>query len=65
MSSLVRQTVLGASGLCLRTMVGNSEEVQSGSIAYQRVAPGTTCDSLAGKPWPVRAAPVPGTTDPA
>jgi hypothetical protein len=59
-SGLVRQRVLGADGLCLRTMVGDSEEIQMGTVAYARVADGTTCQSLAGKPWPVHAAPVKG-----
>jgi hypothetical protein len=60
-SGLVRQRVLGADGLCLRTMAGDSEEVQMGTLAYRRVPEGATCQSLAGKPWPVRAPPVPGT----
>jgi hypothetical protein len=60
-SGLVRQRVLGADGICLRTMVGDSEEVQMGTLAYARVEDGTTCQSLGGKPWPVHAAPVKGT----
>ncbi len=62
LSGLVRQRVLGADGLCLRSMAGDSQEVQMGTIAYRRVASDTTCQSLAGKPWPVHAAPVKGTS---
>lgn len=51
-----RQQILGAKGLCLRAMAGDSSESQSGTFAYRAVASGTTCASLAGKPWPVQAA---------
>ena len=50
-----KQQILGASGLCLRAMAGDSSEAQHGSFAYHPVPPGTTCQSLAGKPWPVKA----------
>jgi hypothetical protein len=50
-----KQQVLGASGLCLRAMAGDSTELQKGTFAYRPVPAGTTCQSLAGKPWPVKA----------
>lgn len=52
-----RQQILGASGFCLRAMAGDSSDVQSGTFAYRAVPAGTTCASLAGKPWPVQATP--------
>jgi hypothetical protein len=55
----VKQKILGASGLCLKLMAGDSEETQTGWFAFRRVEPGTTCHSLAGKPWPVKAGPPP------
>ena len=60
-----KQQILGASGLCLRAMAGDSTESQNGTFAYRPVPAGTTCQSLAGKPWPVKAqrkaaAPAPG-----
>ncbi|HEX7499974.1 MAG TPA: hypothetical protein VF524_06665 [Polyangia bacterium] len=53
----LRQKILGAKGLCLKLMAGDSDETQTGWLAYRRVEPGTTCQSLAGKPWPVKAGP--------
>ena len=53
----LKQKILGAKGLCLKLMAGDSDETQTGSFAYRRVEPGTTCQSLAGKPWPVKAGP--------
>jgi hypothetical protein len=53
----LKQKVLGAKGLCLKLMAGDSDETQTGAFAYRRVEPGTTCQSLAGKPWPVKAGP--------
>jgi hypothetical protein len=50
-----RQKILGASGLCLRAMAGDSSETQKGTFAYRPVPAGTTSQSLAGKPWPVQA----------
>jgi len=50
-----KQQILGASGLCLRAMAGDSTESQEGTFAYRPVPAGTTCQSLAGKPWPVKA----------
>jgi hypothetical protein len=50
-----KQQILGASGLCLRAMAGDSTESQKGTFAYRPVPAGSTCQSLAGKPWPVRA----------
>jgi hypothetical protein len=49
-----KQQILGASGLCLRAMAGDSSEIQRGVLAYRPVPAGTTCQSLAGKPWPVK-----------
>jgi hypothetical protein len=53
----LKQKILGAKGLCLKLMAGDSDETQTGAFAYRRVEPGTTCQSLAGKPWPVKAGP--------
>jgi len=50
-----KQQILGARGLCLRAMAGDSTESQKGTFAYRPVPSGTTCQSLAGKPWPVKA----------
>jgi hypothetical protein len=50
-----KQHILGARGLCLQAMAGDSTESQHGTFAYSPVLPGTTCQSLAGKPWPVKA----------
>ena len=55
----LKQRILGASGLCLKLVAGDSDETQTGWFAYRRVEPGTTCHSLAGKPWPVKAGPPP------
>lgn len=55
-----RQQILGASGLCLRAMAGDSNDLQSATFAYRAVPAGTTCASLVGKPWPAQApAPAP------
>jgi hypothetical protein len=51
-----KQQILGASGLCLRAMAGDSSESQRGTFFFKRAASNTTCQSLAGKPWPVKAA---------
>lgn len=56
-SAKLRQRILGASGLCLKLIAGDSDETQTGWFAFRRVAPGTTCQSLAGKPWPAKAGP--------
>jgi hypothetical protein len=53
MSVRMVQTVLGARGLCLRLTAGDSDDTERGSFSYRRVPAGTTCQSLAGKPWPV------------
>ena len=53
----LKQKILAAKGLCLKLMAGDSDESQTGAFAYRRVEPGTTCQSLAGKPWPVKAGP--------
>lgn len=51
----MKQEILGASGLCLKLIAGNSDEIQAGWFAYRRIQPGNSCRSLAGKPWPVKA----------
>jgi hypothetical protein len=51
----LKQKILGAKGLCLKLMAGDSDETQTGAFAYRRVDPGTTCQSLTGRPWPVKA----------
>ena len=53
----LKQRILGASGLCLKLIAGDSDETQTGWFAFSRVEPGTTCHSLAGKPWPAKAGP--------
>jgi hypothetical protein len=50
-----KQQILSASGLCLRAMAGDSSEIQRGTLVYRPVPAGTTCQSLAGKPWPAKA----------
>jgi hypothetical protein len=55
LSVRMKQTILGASGLCLKLIAGDSDETQTGSFAYRRIQPGNSCRSLAGKPWPVKA----------
>lgn len=50
-----RQKLLGASGFCLKLMAGDSDETQTGWFAMRRVPAGSTCQSLEGKPWPVKA----------
>jgi hypothetical protein len=52
----IKQKVLGATGLCLKLVAGDSDETQTGRFAYRRVPPGTSCAALADKPWPVKAA---------
>jgi hypothetical protein len=49
----VKQKILGATGLCLKLMAGDSDESQIGQIAYRRVPIGTSCRTLATQPWPV------------
>ena len=51
----LKQKILGASGFCLKLMAGDSDDTQTGVFAYRRVEPGTTCQSLATRAWPVRA----------
>jgi hypothetical protein len=50
-----KQHILGARGLCLRAIAGDSTEFQRGAFAFTPVLPETTCQSLAGKPWPIKA----------
>jgi hypothetical protein len=58
----VKQKVLGASGLCLKLMAGDSEETQTGWFAFRRIPIGSNCRNLADKPWPVKAGPPAGST---
>jgi hypothetical protein len=51
----LKQKILGAHGFCLKLLAGDSDDTQTGTFSYRRVEPGTSCQSLAGKPWPVRA----------
>ncbi len=51
----VHQTILGAEGACLSVLAKDTREVVSGPRAYVPVPPQTTCEQLAGKPWPVKA----------
>ncbi|WP_373045867.1 hypothetical protein [Vulgatibacter sp.] len=51
----VAQQILGTSGSCLEMMARDSTERVSGSFAYKRVPPGTTCESLLQAAWPVQA----------
>jgi hypothetical protein len=53
----LKQKVLSAKGFCLKLMAGDSDETQNGWFTYRRVDPGSTCQSLAGKPWPAKVAP--------
>jgi hypothetical protein len=53
----LKQKILGAHGFCLKLMAGDSDDTQTGSFAYRRVEPGTTCQSLAAAAWPVHAKP--------
>jgi hypothetical protein len=53
----LKQKILGASGFCLKLIAGDSDETQTGWFAFRRVEPGTTCHTLVGKPWPVKAGP--------
>jgi hypothetical protein len=53
----VKQKILGASSVCLKLLAGDSEEKQTGHFAYRRVPIGTSCRTLADKPWPVTAGP--------
>lgn len=50
------QKILGANGFCLRLIAGDSQETQTGSFAYRKVPLGTSCKTLQGKPWPIKAA---------
>jgi hypothetical protein len=51
----MKQKILGASGLCLKLIAGDSDDTQTGWFAYRRISPGNSCRTLAGKPWPVKA----------
>jgi hypothetical protein len=51
----VKQKILGASGLCLKLLAGDSDETQTGTFAFRRIPIGSTCRNLADQPWPVKA----------
>lgn len=53
----LRQRILGATGLCLKLIAGDSDETQIGWVAFRRVPIGTSCRTLANRPWPVKAGP--------
>ena len=53
----LKQKVLSAKGFCLKLMAGDSDETQNGWFTYRRIDPGSTCQSLAGKPWPAKVTP--------
>jgi hypothetical protein len=55
----IKQKVLGASGLCLKLVAGDSEETQTGTFAFRRIPIGASCRTLATQPWPVKATPQP------
>jgi hypothetical protein len=55
LSVRMKQKILGASGFCLKLIAGDSDETQTGSFAYRRIPLGSSCRSLAAKPWPVKA----------
>lgn len=59
MRARVGHRILGTSGGCLRLAARDSEEKVGGTFAYLPVAPGSTCESLLAKPWPVQAPEVP------
>jgi len=54
LSVRMKQRILGASGICLKLIAGDSDETQSGSFVYRRIQPGNNCRTLADKPWPVK-----------
>jgi hypothetical protein len=54
----LKQRILGATGLCLKLVAGDSDETQTGWFAFRRVPIGTSCRTLANHPWPVQAGPV-------
>ena len=51
----IKQTVLGAKGLCLRVVAKDTEEQVRGPFAYVPVPADTTCASLSRRGWPVDA----------
>jgi hypothetical protein len=51
----VKQKVLGANGFCLKLIAGDSDETQTGTFAFRRVEPGSTCRSFSPGTWPVKA----------
>jgi hypothetical protein len=53
----MKQKILGASGLCLKLMAGDSEETQTGWFAYKRIPAGQSCRAMLEHPWPVKAGP--------
>lgn len=51
----IKQTVLGAKGVCLRVVAKDTDEQVRGPFSYVPVPAGSTCRSLARKEWPVDA----------
>lgn len=49
------EQVIDATSYCLRAGSQDKDEIQRGVFRYLRAPAGTTCASLAGRPWPVRA----------
>jgi hypothetical protein len=53
----MKQKILGATGLCLKLMAGDSDETQTGWFAWKRIPTGQNCRTLLEHPWPVKAVP--------
>ncbi len=51
----VEQWILGTDGACLSLVAKDTDERMTGTFAYAEVPAGTTCATLEGRPWPVRA----------
>ena len=51
----VQQQIHGADGYCLSVASSDTDERQRGRLAYKRVPPSTTCESLQVDQWPARA----------
>jgi hypothetical protein len=51
----IRQTVLGAEGLCLRVVAKDTQERVRGPFSYVPVPPGSTCETLERRGWPIDA----------
>jgi len=51
----VEQWILGTEGSCLGIVAKDDDQRMAGNVADVPAAPGETCASLHGAPWPVRA----------